>query len=68
MDSERTQPRQRLQHRTQGVVRPRTRVALLGVGLLASKRYRRRWLRRVLTIVVVTLVVLVVVRATGLAL
>ena len=49
-------------------MRPRTRVALLGVGLLASKRYRRRWLRRVLTIVLVTLVVLVVVRATGLAL
>jgi hypothetical protein len=49
-------------------MRPRTRVALLGAGLLASRRYRRRWLRLLLTIVVVALVVFLVVRATGLTL
>jgi hypothetical protein len=49
-------------------VRPRTRLALLGAGLLASRRYRRRWLRRVLTIVVVAVVVFLLVRVTGLTL
>jgi hypothetical protein len=49
-------------------MRPRTRVALLGAGLLASKRYRRHWLRRLLTLVVVVAVVFVVVWATGLTL
>ena len=49
-------------------MRPRTRVALLGAGLLASKRYRRRWLRRLLILVVVLAAVFLVVRATGLTL
>jgi hypothetical protein len=49
-------------------MRPRTRVALLGAGLLASKRYRRRWLQRLLILVVVVAAVLLVVRATGLTL
>lgn len=49
-------------------MRPRTRVALLGAGLLASKRYRRPWLRRLLILVVVVAAVFLVVRATGLTL
>jgi hypothetical protein len=49
-------------------MKPRTRVALLGAGLLLSKRYRRHWLRRLLILVVVVLLVFVVVRGTGLTL
>jgi|GEM_PF-4621772 len=49
-------------------MRPKTRVALIGAGLLASKRYRRHWFRRLLILVVVLVGVFLLVRASGLTL